>query len=1283
VVPTQNGHALERIEKGDPRPMLTLIKRETDPVIRQAVVVVLSLAVLMSCGGCCSALHHSGRLNLAFPAGYGLSRVTVAGSDRVVLKRGAQIRATDGSPGTVTNSGDGRIHVAEGGQVGAVVSTGAIALGRHVTAVKLQSSATVELGTSDTVGSVQQSAVLTPLVRREISVSMPAGEAKDIHIKPGVTTTLPPGRYRRLKIGAHSSVTLSAGTYVAKYFSLGSAAQLHLNTAGGSIRLFVEKCAHWNGLVSGDASRFVFGLLSTGHLALKEGFQGTALAPSGTLKLARSPSPYLGIFYAKRVVVKEGVIVEGLKTPLLVDGLTVSKTATCIGEQTEVSLDTGGAGSGATSWIGGVVGNHQFVEFSDAPGPRTIWASVYTPDGRADFATIPIAVKECAPQAGVAPPIGFHFWGALAKPNAVEFMVHAFDANRHETPPVAPAKYNWSFGDGQAATTDSPFVAHDYSASVNPLAPYNFFDVVVTSVSAAGTTTTRKVVPIWSLYAKNRSKGIVQPHSVLDVSPAALAMTVTNVEPAPIVIEKANVELIPCDPALAPRLQAPQVLSITIAAGATVTVNVAQPASIAKDDCSLGVHLIGTAAAGRVYSDSYQSLKENPLMTRIVSDAPTISLLNQAAMLTKDPKHFDEFEIRELNAAGLLPPLRSPTPSAIHLGLHNLPAPIAPADLAPSVGQPCSPGDTSPLGLICQPNAGWVFIGPEILNAFKGDFIMDHGCGFIGELLSSINQLFSHTSTVVKSRVEVRHSTASSDRMNDNVDYARERLDPDTIQYGFPGTAGPDQSYTIDEMVNQYFVTDPHDSSKQWRMGGELDPNPSQCHGDATPISPIVVRPAPDAPASVLSGVSSVADHTHISNHYRFVNYSKPESLAGADWATGTTSSVCSSFDLLAATGAGLKLRPTSSKPGVPDGMREYSTDERTTAGHTLFNKVEDQVAASCNGTAAGAVIGGVGWLIGGPVGGVIGAVLGKGYCSRITNNIASQITNCFANDGCDDTGDAWMNPGPGVAVSPDDMLDWDTADHGGTYGYNERLVYQPSGYRHTFEWAASPGSGSMKVSVVRTDRTPYPDATLLINTNPIGTTDSQGIFSIPKIAAGDYQVGAQFDPCAQSGHPNGCTLPLDQASVPATVPFNGSTNVSLTLCHGPVIGGVVTSCPQPGSGPSLTVSMTETQTGPDVCFAGKGFTPNAPVKVTYSNVPRHSDRQFSLSTDASGKIKPNTDFNWEGGLVNFCTQDQIDGEVQIKALDNVSDVAVTESVPAAYWCAGAGVSTNFHGGCN
>jgi hypothetical protein len=87
------------------------------------------------------------------------------------------------------------------------------------------------------------------------------------------------------------------------------------------------------------------------------------------------------------------------------------------------------------------------------------------------------------------------------------------------------------------------------------------------------------------------------------------------------------VETIPCDPALDASPQTPEAVAVTIPASTSGTVNVTNPV-MPPDVCAFGVHLIGSAAAGTVYADSYVQVRENPLTRRTVTNPTTIALLN-------------------------------------------------------------------------------------------------------------------------------------------------------------------------------------------------------------------------------------------------------------------------------------------------------------------------------------------------------------------------------------------------------------------------------------------------------------------------------------------------------------------------------------------------------------------------------------------------------------------------------------------------------------------------------
>ncbi len=952
----------------------------------------------------------------------------------------------------------------------------------------------------------------------------PVGVASDVRIGPHASASLPPGRYGDLTIGPHAKVTVSAGTYFIREFSLGPDSELKLDTSGGTVDIYVEASASWQGTTSGDATRFVFGFLGQETVTIAGGFRGTALAPFGSLKLGPQGGHYEGTFYGRKVTVGPGVTVKKLETPFLIGEVKVDKSAVCVGELAEVSLVSGGpTAPGTTPRIMGVVGDHQFVAFSGAPGPRVVYASIVTSDGLADFVDVPITVDRCATPPGGAPPVALHFWGAQGIPNAVELSVRGYGQGGHEVTLEGPASYAWSLGDGRTATTTSPLVTHDFSAAVDPRSEYSFFTVSVTRTTSAGSATVKKVVPVWSLYAKNRKKGIIQPPSAVVLSPTGYAVTVTNHEASPLSITSARVDFLPCDPNLDVRPQPAQALAVTVPAAATTTVSLTPPGLIPRDVCILGVHLMGTSGAGAVYADAYVRFKENPLLLRRVTSPTAIAILNQASALTRDPNRFDGGELRELVASGRLA---------------ALPPAVPPGTRYANAGDECAPGEvSSPPGLECQPTADWVVEQAQIVNAFKGHIVMDHGCGSIGNLLAAANQNYSHNSVITKSRVEIRHSTASEDRTTEAIQLEQLRLDPDILKFGYPGTEGATTSRTIDEMVTEYFVTDPERNRR--KLGGELVPRPTQCANDLTPVPAVVVRPPPDAPLPILQAVDSMANPGGqlfgIDSHYRFFIYSHAEraaSLGASGWASGLEPTVCSSFAHLAAArtlfdGKPLKLRPSlvndTVPGGLPDGMRVYSVNERLAGARTLHATTSNAVSAACHvpATGGGAILGGALGLFGGVQGVLLGAAAGAATCAELAANIGNQVTNCFASDACGDTGRTWENPGAGVAVSPDDILDWDVpGPTGGTYGYNEPVVFAPVAFRHRYVWVPKAGTGKLIVRVVDPENRAFPNATVIVDGVVVGSTGSTGAVELAAVSAGTHDVEAQFNPCGQQGPP-------------------------------------------------------------------------------------------------------------------------------------------------------------------
>jgi len=1086
--------------------------------------------------------------NLVYPAGYNIGQVAVGASGSLSLGSNDVILGADGKPGTVTSAGTGATSLSPSVQAGDVVSVPDISISPKDTVTSARSAGKVSVGSNAKVGTVQQQAALTPLVQRTVTVHPPSGPSTDVDVSKKSPVTLAAGRYGQVTVGPDATLKLSAGTYLFDSFSVGPKSIVDLDTRDGTVNVYVNQSADWKGALAGDASRFVFGYLGTGTVHLTGMFRGTALAPNGGLKIELEGASNEGTFYGKDVTVGPNITIKKLGTPFLIGELKVGKTDLCVGEQTEVSLATTGA-PGTTTRIMGTPGDHQFVQFANAPGNRLVYATVETADGKVDFVQIPVTVRACPEE---KPTVAMHFWGDGGNPNGVEFMVRRHDEKGHEAPVAQPATFTWDFGDGTKTTTTTPLVTHNYSDAVDALKEYNYFTVSVSVTNSQGTMITKKVVPVWSLYAKNRSKGIIQPPSTVSFSLSNYAVQVKNHEPTPIAITAARTDFIPCDTNQDVQPQPVQAMNVAVPASATGTVNVAPPATIPDEVCALGIHLMGTAPSGTVYSDSYVRIKENPQLQQQVTDPDTIALLNEASAVTQDPNQFDGQELRTLVAAGKLAalPPAMPPPASWN-GASAVPAKAAAATIVPmaetvasttpKAGDTCTPGDVSHTpGLVCQPTPDWVAEFGQFVNASKGYIVMDHGCGKIGKLLGAINQHYSHTVIMAQNRVGVRHSTASEDRASASLDYSKLRLDGDVLRYGYPGTAGKD-TYTVNQIVTEYYVTDPNGKDR-WRMGSEITPNVVTCSDENLAVPTLVVRPPPDAPADLQKAVASMADPKDgalftTQGHYRFFMYTHADKASlypGEGWATetGADATVCSLFALDAASrtqfaGQSLRLRP--SFQGVSDGMQSYTIDQRLAAAKQLYANTSNSVADECELKAegGGGLLGGlIGGLIGGPAVGIaaIGVLGGKTVCDHAEDNIANQLTNCFAFDACADTSDTWKspNPGTGIAVSPDNILDWDVPStqkggdgtYNGTYGYNEPLAYLPAMFRHRYAWTRNTGTGAMSVHVVNENGDAFPGADIFLDMAMQGATDAYGNLNFPVLATGKYIVEAQYNPC-------------------------------------------------------------------------------------------------------------------------------------------------------------------------
>jgi hypothetical protein len=115
---------------------------------------------------------------------------------------------------------------------------------------------------------------------------------------------------------------------------------------------------------------------------------------------------------------------------------------------------------------------------------------------------------------------------------------------------------------------------------------------------------------------------------------------------------------------------------------------------------------------------------------------------------------------------------------------------------------------------------------------------------------------------------------------------------------------------------------------------------------------------------------------------------------------------------------------------------------------------------------------------------------------------------------------------------------------------------------------------------------------------------------------------------------------------------------------------------------PQISVSITETQIGPDICISGKNFTANGRVEISYQNIPHQGSYSVGFANVGPNQAFSLMDRSQEGGLV-FCSDSDSSQQVSILARDSGSGQTVSTTVPGAYWCVNVLVPPDYNGGCH
>lgn len=408
------------------------------------------------------------------------------------------------------------------------------------------------------------------------------------------------------------------------------------------------------------------------------------------------------------------------------------------------------------------------------------------------------------------------------------------------------------------------------------------------------------------------------------------------------------------------------------------------------------------------------------------------------------------------------------------------------------------------------------------MNARKGDSILSPGGdGIIGGLMLRVNppQWYSHSGIMTRNYDEITHSTGSQKRLMDNkvgvLDDGTDGFDPHALKYMWPGAI----TQSVQASIEGENFPDP-EHAKTYSISAFGKHTVGVTHNDQmVMIPPLVVKPDPlqETPAvrSKLHGMATDARSdggrpgVTSKYHYSFFGYTDPTPGLGAPegpaagWAAGTRPSVCSSFIWMKAEGRNLHLEtdqglvtPTdleqsdvnagaAVRPTTPDGLYTYSAQERLEAGEWLFDEIYNMAYDQA------------GWF---------GEII-----TDAADDIANQFLNVFENgdaDGKDN--DNWRQTEDADAVSPDNMLWWDSPAQGGIYGFAEPAIYrEPRIESYTVSrWKKVVTRGNIHGTVFA-NGSPIGGAMVQVYESKNDFSAGNGIYELEDVPLGTYMLTA------------------------------------------------------------------------------------------------------------------------------------------------------------------------------
>jgi len=815
-------------------------------------------------------------------------------------------------------------------------------------------------------------------------------------------------------------------------------------------------------------------------------------------------------------------------------------------------------------WINGKIGNVQQLQMNGKPGARTLVICAITSEKYVEVTEVKMVVLESQPEN--KQPI------LEMRQSHFDYLSANFEIVNVDELNLENPMYAWEFGDGSKILTRMPYQSHCYENAIGIDTPYTVFQVRVSIFQDSHQVfEINRTVSAWNSNYFNKQHGFVQPRVEADHTAKRDRTlifgqyTIRNLENERLTFSARRIEYRHNDSGELSTSFKLDECKVSVGPKQSLKQRVEFVADeIGSDVVGFAVHLRGKTASGlNAFASAYFDIKDD-FWTRSVSRPETLKALS----LLRDSKLLSNPKVVKYKDLFLLYHDKV-TKDTVEIG-HAVTSLLVPTEckeedettepLDPNVCSLDTCGSPPSPAVSCQltDEEEDVKIPGRFLNARKGDVIVSPGGpGFIGGLLRQLDypQLYSHSGIMVSDYMDVRHSTASQERLLAYLetthipilgeDIPTSGFRPDVLKYGWPGTI----TQTADEAFNGSQYLDP-ENGECYKIDSFGERSAAEIEGTLQLIEARVVKPNPfDEDNDVRSRLHRVAEAAErIDGHYRFFAYTNggianntaynapiesdlswlvPPGLGPGEpnptaWAAGTRPTVCSTFIWAAAKDAEFQvegvLEPEPEDHGAVvdattvDGLYFYSEEERRRAAiwmrnhliqettQTIVKKVEDEVGViDPNFPYTG--------------------IPPFPTVQQLGTKIANQICNTFAFDWSDEASmgsTRWIDPGPGVgrSVSPDNIKDfWDEPRNGsqmlhGLYGYSEPLIYVPGIYekRTINRWLSTGGSATLQ-GHVNYEARPVMGAVVRVACYEV-ITDEVGWFSVD-IPSGRYMATA------------------------------------------------------------------------------------------------------------------------------------------------------------------------------